>query len=746
VDHAELRKKLAATFRAEAEEHLATLDRDLLELERGGDRQELVQELFRAAHSLKGAAAMVEMGEVQRLAHAMEDLLGAVRDGSVEPAPTVIDLLLAGTDGLRGALAAEPGDTAVSRQVDRLVEALRAAARGDPFELPRPPEERSPAVPAAGASPQPSAAQGTGASAAEVAPASTAPVAHIRVPPAALDRLVERLAEVSAGSHAFEDLPGRIATVERRVRDLADDLGRHGAGPTAGPERGEAAALREELDELAGELATWALDSRRRVEEHARFVEEAREAAEDLRMAPLATLLERFPRVVRDTARRCGKRVELVMGGGEVRLDREVLERLADPLLHLVRNAIGHGIEEPAARRAAGKPEAGRVEISAQQRGRLVEVVVRDDGRGMDVEALTSRAMAMGLMDGKAAAERSKEELLGLAFSTGISTAGEVTELSGRGVGLDVVRANLEQLQGRVEVGAEPGRGTVFTMTVPLSLATTFSVLVSCGGTLLALPAATVDRGRRVAPEELGTMEGRPVLRTGDRPLPVVALGAVLGLGVPAPGEGPVRLVVAGAVEHRVAFLVDALEGSRELLVSDLGPQLRDLPMVAGGAILPDGRPVIVLDVGAVIEESILRGEAPTVAGRRAPRRRRVLLADDSLTTRALERTILEGAGYEVVAVADGEAAWHELPSGRFDAVVTDIQMPGLDGFALTRRIRSDPRFRDLPVVLVTSLASSADKKRGLEAGAGAYIVKGAFDQRELLETLDRLVAGGEAP
>ncbi|HHQ49460.1 MAG TPA: hybrid sensor histidine kinase/response regulator, partial [Acidobacteria bacterium] len=709
-------------------------------------------ELFRAAHSLKGAAAMVEMGEVQRLAHAMEDLFGAIREGRLEPGEDVIDLLLAGTDGLRTALAAEPGDGAVAGRVDRLVAALSAAAEGGAVSQPGKPGgqdrtkagEPPPAPPAAetGAAAPEAEAGRVQEAARRVSPAET----HIHVPSAAVDELVERLAEVGIGARGFDQLPVRIAAVERRVRGLAERLaalGREGSRD-ASREFESLAGLREAVGELRDELATWALEARRQVEEQARLVAEARDAAQDLRMLPMSTLLQRFPRVVRDTARRCGKRVELVTSGGDVRLDREVLERLADPLAHLLRNAIDHGIEEPAARREAGKPETGRVEIVARQRGRLVEVEVRDDGRGIDVEALQARALAAGLIEQDGVGNRSREDLLRLAFSTGLSTARRVTELSGRGVGLDVVRANLETLQGRVEVRSEPGRGTVFTLTVPLSLATSFAVLVSCGGTVLAFPAGTVDRVLRVALEELATVDGWPVVRIGGHPVPVADLGAVLRLGEVAQEPGPRPVVVAGVVEHRMAFVVEKVEDSRELVISELGPQARNIPVVAGGALLPDGRPVIVLDVGAVIDACIARGKGAAVSGRTRRRRRRILLADDSLTTRALEKTILEGAGYDVVAVPGGEEAWNELRSGEFDAVVSDIEMPGLDGFGLTRKIRSDPVRRDLPVVLVTSLESQADRQRGLEAGADAYIVKRTFDQRELLETLERLIAEEE--
>lgn len=744
MDYPDLRAELLATFKVEAEEHLATLDSGLLELERpGSEREALVHELFRAAHSLKGAARMVDLGEVERLAHAMEDLLGRLRDGSMEPGSRLVDLLLAATDGLRAALAAGEGGTGEAL-TDELVAALQAAAAGATFEVPRRPEAVE-----AGVTAPAEEAQGAGVPAAPppapaAAPALGAPGEHLRVAAAAVDRLVEIVAELGVGVQWVRQPLRLVRGEERALRGLAAEVA--GLRSRLG---GDAAAaqdlerLEEALRDRASALAAAAHAGRGRAEELLRLAREAGEAAQGLRMLPLDTVFGRLPRVVRDAARQSGKLVELTTSGGETALDRAVLERLADPLLHLVRNAVDHGLEGPRERRAAGKPEAGRLRVTARQRGGLVEVEVADDGRGIDVDRVVERAVEAGILDGERAAAMTPGERLQLVFASGLSTAERVTAISGRGVGLDVVRENLERLQGRVTVASEPGRGTVFTLSVPLSLAATFALLVRCGGTVLAFPGTTVERVLRVQRSELGAVDGHPVLELGGRPLPVVDLGAVTGLGTAAPENGRLRLVVAGVAERRLGLVVEGLEGTQELVVTDLGPQLRGLAQAAGGAILPDGRVAVVVDVAAVMDEATRRGEAPAAVVREErARRRRVLLADDSLTTRALEKTILEGAGYEVLACADGEAAWQVLRSETVDAVVTDIQMPRMDGFDLTARIRSDSRLRELPVVLVTSLESAQDRARGLEVGADAYIVKRTFDQRELLETLERFLGG----
>ncbi len=740
MDFSDLRAELLATFKVEAEQHLATLDGGILALEgEGAERETVVQELFRAAHSLKGAARMVDLAAVERLAHAMEDLLGRLRDGVLEPGGEVVDLLLAATDGLREALAA--GEAGEVPDVEPLVRALEAASRGEAFSVPRAAREAGspPASPGDEGTPEAPPAPPAGPSSPTAAPGA----GHIHVSAKAVDRLVETLAELAVSAQWVADPVRLLEQSDRRLRRLAAEV-RAVLGDL--PE-GEAAAnrlerLEEALSDWARELAAVRHGARRRAEEHLRLAREGREAAQALRMLPVTTLLDRLPRVVRDAARSCGKQVRLETAGGETALDREVLERLADPLLHLVRNAVDHGIESPEERRKAGKPEEGTVRVLARQRGGAVEVEVSDDGRGIDVERLVERAAAAGVADEESLASRPREELLQLVFTSGLSTAREVSALSGRGVGLDVVRANLERLQGRVEVSSEVGRGTVFTLSVPLTLANTFALVVRCGGAMLALPGTTVERVLRITPSELGTIEGKQVVELEGRPLPVVELAAVLGLPE-TPGRQMLHIVVAGVAERRLGLVVDELEETSELVVADLGPQVRGLATVAGGALLPDGRSAVVLDVAAVMDEATRSGAAPAVAGLEERRRRlRVLLADDSLTTRALEKIILEGAGFEVVTCGDGEVAWRTLRAEPVDTVVSDIQIPRLDGFGPTAHTHSNPRLRDLPVVLVTSLESPEDRARGLEAGADAYIVKRTFDQRELIETLKRLVGG----
>ena len=463
-----------------------------------------------------------------------------------------------------------------------------------------------------------------------------------------------------------------------------------------------------------------------------------------LRLVPVGVALAGLPRLVRDTAAACGKQARLELVGDDTEVDRSVLEGISGALTHLVRNAVDHGLEGPAGRAAAGKPPVGTVTLRArEERGALI-LEVADDGAGIDVDAVRRRGVELGLVS----AEQATAAGLDLVFRPGFSTAGRITEVSGRGVGLDAVTATVESLQGSVALGTDPGSGTTFTVTLPLTLATTRSLLLRAGGHTLALPLATVSRVVRVDDEAVGRSGGRAALRGLGAPVALAELAAVLGL---PPGDGPAAgapaplAVIAASGSTAAGVLVDEIRGEEEIVVTTLPAPLQRVRFTAGATILGTGEVVPVLHAGEVFRAAA--GHLPAasaVAGAGAAAApagpKVVVVADDSVTTRTLERVILESAGYEVRTAADGAQALALVQAGGCDAVVSDVQMPVLDGFALCERLRADARFRDLPVVLVTALGSRDDRERGVAVGADAYIVKGEFDQETLLATLRRLL------
>ncbi|HSP78578.1 MAG TPA: response regulator, partial [Myxococcaceae bacterium] len=453
------------------------------------------------------------------------------------------------------------------------------------------------------------------------------------------------------------------------------------------------------------------------------------------RTLPFAEACAGLERIARDAARGAGKQVRLEVRGGTQELDRSLLQGLREPLVHLVRNAVAHGVESPEERRAAGKPEEGRVTLSARLRGGRVEVVVEDDGRGLSLDIIREQARARGLeVADDAAAAR-------LIFLPGLSTVEAVTAVSGRGVGLDVVRTQVEALRGSVDVPFQPGQGTRFTLDVPLTLSTLRVLLVAAGGQTFAVAGESVARLLRLEPEDVRVVEGRQTWAAPEALVPLATLAEVLGLPADAPRPRPSAMVLRGG-EARAVLVVDEVVAEQEVLVRGLGSRIRRARHLSGAAVLPDGRLALLLNAASLARAAEGRatpsGLFPSPAEERA--RRRVLLVDDSMTTRALEQSILEAAGFEVLACVDGLEAWERLQAEGADVIVSDVEMPRMDGFALTEAVRGSPRFGKLPVVLVTARERPEDKARGLEAGATAYLVKSAFDQTHLLETLRQLL------
>lgn len=466
------------------------------------------------------------------------------------------------------------------------------------------------------------------------------------------------------------------------------------------------------------------------------------EGVRRLRLIPVEVALAGLPRLVRDTAAALGKQVRVEVAGARTEADRGVLDALGGVLGHLVRNCVDHGIEDPQTRRAAGKDPTGVVSVRVAEQGTHLLLTIADDGAGIDRESVAARAAAAGLIPGPGSG--AAPDALDLIFHPGLSTARTVTEHSGRGVGLDAVASAVSALGGTVSVASTPGEGTTFTLTLPAGMATTQCLLLGVGGRGMALPVAAVARVVRIEPDTLGQVGGRKVLAGEGTPTVVVELAEVIGWAAPAPTvAGRRRLAVLGqSAGTGVGLLVDEIGGEEDLVVKPLPAPLPPSRLTRGVAILGSGEVVAVLGAAEVFRAAAVHGSPAAGPPSRPalPPRPVVVVADDSFTTRTMLRTILAAAGYDVRAAADGQEAVDLVLAGGCDAVVTDVEMPRLDGFGVCARLRSEPTTREVPVVLVTGLASDADRRRGVDVGADAYIVKGDFDQGELLETLRRLL------
>jgi two-component system chemotaxis sensor kinase CheA len=679
-------------FAEEAEVRLRRLATELLQLEDAGNSAELVASIFRDAHTLKGAAGMVGLHDISRIAHLMEDLLEELRSGRRLASPEFVDPLLSAVDAVRALIPALLAGESRDDDVAEVEAALRAV------NAPRP--EPAPASFAVE-----EATGEAGATAAPVAPKPEPPrprprrreqtVESVRVPVGRLDELV-RLVGESAAAHL------------RVGRMLADRLGTDPA----------TVAEFRELSHVLNEL---------------------QEKTMRARMVPVATVTDSLQRAVRDVARSTGKTVRWEVRGEDTELDRGMLEQLAEPLVHLVRNAVDHGIEPADVREAAGKPAQAVVRLHAMQLGSEVILAVSDDGAGIDLDRVREEANRRG----SDTSTLSDDEALYLIFRSGLSTAGFISDVSGRGVGLDVVKEAVDSARGRIEVRSNPGEGTEFRIVVPITLAVLPCLLVEVGGSRFAVPMHSVLVAQDSSLDSMAHAEGRPVVWMGKQAVPLSDTAAVLGL----PDTTRGATVVLSGVTRRHAFRVDGLVGQRDVVVKGLGRLLPRLDVLAGASVEPDGSILLVLDAPGLIDRAraTRRRAVPSVA--EAPvaptvtaRRGSILVVDDALTVRELQRSILERAGYDVRTADDGVDALARLAEQAGDLVLTDIEMPRMDGFGLVEAIRAQPSLNTIPVVILTSRASDEDRRRGLEAGADGYIVKSAFDESSLLDAVDRLL------
>ena len=476
-------------------------------------------------------------------------------------------------------------------------------------------------------------------------------------------------------------------------------------------------------------------------------IDELEQEVKRVRMLPLTTITNTFGRMVRDLAQESDKEALLQIIGGETELDKRVLEQIKDPLIHLLRNAVDHGLEPTRKRLAQGKPAVGTITLKAEQLGKDVVICVSDDGCGLDLEAIRRSVSRRGGLDATALNEEDLKEAI---FNAGVSTSPIITDISGRGVGLDVVRRNVEALHGRIDVETTPGDGASFILTLPLTLTSSRGLLVRASGERFAIPHNAIEYIMYVKPDDVAPLEGRDTIIYNERPLALVRLGDVLGL----PGVDEIHdraripVVILAAAERRMAFVVDALAGEQEVVIKGLGKQLSRVGGVAGATVMGSGDVVLILNVADLIKLGLRGDQRSVLAALAQPapeveirRRARILVVDDSITTRTLEKNILEASGYVVELATDGQEALGAIASGGApDLIVSDVVMPRLDGFGLTQRIREDPRTAEIPVILVTSLDSAEDKARGIEVGADAYITKNTFDQNNLLETIEQLI------
>ena len=733
-----LAARLLSIFIEELDEEVRQLNDDLLALERTPGDTERLRAVFRVMHTLKGASRAAGLLRVEEVCHALENELSRVRDGGEPLTPAQIALLFEAADAL--------GETRDELRLghpapEGTLSIVLHHARGRGAAERRPSSAPVVAVPPAVLlAPVASAPVVTPPPAAEVPPAvAPRPIAPVRVDdaPRAENHIRVSMHQVEAIAGAAGEIAGLVGVLTDRTDELSALRARHRAELRTAGSTGTS-----ELDRELTRLLRCTGDDARAL---ASVSERLGTSARSLRQRPFSELTETLPRIARDVARDVAKQVRVTIVGAEIEADRVVLEALREPLLHLVRNAIDHGLESPAARAVAGKPAEGELRIQGALRGDRLVVTVADDGAGLDL-----RSIARGLERRGHAIPVDPRVLARTIFDDGFTTRDAATTLSGRGVGLGIVRAAAERMGGTADVISVAGKGTEIVVDVPLSIATMRVVLVQVGDVVMGVPSAFVVRVARVDPKRIVRVDGRPTLVTGDAPLPLTTLAALLGPPfTEAPAPAMLQVVVLENAGRRIAVVVDDLHDERELVLRPLehaGPAATNLTV--GTALLSSGGVALVLSVPALLAHEGV-GEhrsgplAVSATVSRPPAR--VLVVDDSITSRTLEQSVLSAAGYEVVTAVDGAEAWRTIERQEFALVVSDVEMPHLDGIGLCQRIRATARTATLPLILVTSLDEPAQRARGMEAGADAYITKSSFDQDTLLDTVRMLIGRATA-
>ena len=761
-------------FRAETEGQTAVLAEGLLALEGAEATPATIEPMMRAAHSLKGAARIVGVDAAVRVAHIMEDCFVAAQHGTLALLPEHVDTLLRAVDLLtriseisedriaawhsenEPLVAAMTADLAAVLRGEAKPKAPPAEAEKVPVPVPvpdvpaPPPPEEEEAVEAPRAVKEPPAAPprppDEPAAAKPAEPVSAERV--VRVTAESLTRLVALAGESLVQSRQLRPFVDALQALRQRQSALIDAL-------DAIEQRGGAA--REPIGRAKAQATGCAetlLDTLHEIEDYARRSEDlsGRLHHEVLarRMRPLADGIRGFPRLVRDLARQLEKRVEFEIVGGNTGVDRDILEKLEAPLNHLIRNALDHAMEPPEERRAAGKNPAGTIRLEARHSAGMLQITLRDDGRGIGLARLRAKVVERGLASAAMADQMSEAELLEFLFLPGFSTKDTVTEISGRGVGLDVVQNMVRAVGGIVRVSTQAGKGTRFTLQLPITRSVIRALLVQVAGEPYAFPLNRIDRILVLRKDDLKVLEGRRHFLMDDQPVGLVDAAQVLELATVSAAAETFSVVVASDRSHRFGVIVEGFLGERDLEVRPLDPRLGKVPDISSASVLENGFPVLIFDVEDMVRsiDNLLSGRRlkgvgnEDAAGRRKAAKR-VLVVDDSITVRELERQMLEARGYTVDVAVDGLDGWNAVRGGDYQLVISDVDMPRMDGIQLIRSIKADARLKAIPVVVVSYKEREEDRLRGLDAGADAYLTKSSFHDQTLIDTVVDLI--GEA-
>jgi chemosensory pili system protein ChpA (sensor histidine kinase/response regulator) len=803
-------------FQPEAEEHLQIVSDCLISLE-GNNNPEEINKLFRAIHTVKGSAAQVGLKRLGAIAHRVEDLIGRLRDGEIEPSPAVVDLCLESVDMLKKTLHRQWADEAEMRTgVDSLLGRIAEFAPMEAEEsevLPEPPTEDHSGMKTEFTAQTAAPAKMQGKQITKAAAAAKS----VRIALARLDRMMNTVGELVINRTR---MVGRVAELEKLVDTLSFSKERLQGKVGEFQEKYEFnrisnSRLNQEpwkparttqmlTSAAAGESSFWSEFSELEMDRYDDFnilsrsmaeisadvnevlsqlegfigrvegdIDEFTKLAHHLqdeitaaRMVPIGTLYSRLSRAVRDAAKSTGKQVDLDLSGSETELDNNIIQQISDPLVHLVRNSVAHGIEQSNDRTAAGKSPSGNITLRAYHRGNHIYIEVEDDGRGIDYARVKQSAIERGLVSPETAIRLTERDLREMLFHPGFTTAPVKTELSGRGVGLDVVRANLNALNGEIDIQSTSGQGTKFTLKVPLTLIISPALFVRCGATNFALPLAVVEEIRRLRADEIEDVGGKLLTKVRDVVTEVVRLDTYLGLPPLEPMNGYFRMVVANAGNRQIGLVVEEVLGKDEIVIKNLGEYLRRVKLFPGTTIAPDGSLILLIDLNRMVatepterralqasssaarifapgSTAVARGTIPPEAIDRVEQERVIVVADDSISVRKFVGRMLEKNGYRVKLAADGLEAAELVSQHGCHLVITDLEMPRMTGYELMVQLRQSPTTRRIPVLVVTSRAGAKHRDRAMKEGASAFLTK-PVQEDQLIAAVEQLM-GTEA-
>lgn len=746
-------QEILEDFLVEAFELVEQIDHDLVELEANPEDLELLNRIFRVAHTVKGSSSFLNFDVLTKLTHHMEDVLNKARHNELKITPEVMDVVLESIDMMKTLLNSirdNGNDTAIGLDIAPICARLTAISEGESLESVAPvkteevkeevkeePKAEEPEVDVNKLSDDEVEAeierllkvrkaedqarraekkktQETKAAPAKAAPQAQGVTAEKKVPAAGggssganMDQTIR--VEVKRLDHLM-NLIGELVLGKNRLLKIYDDV----------EERYDGEKFLEELNQVVSQLSIVTTDIQL--------------AVMKTRMQPIAKVFNKFPRVVRDLGRELGKQMELEISGEETELDKSIVEEIGDPIMHMIRNSCDHGIEDPATRAANGKPEKGTVNLKAYNEGNHIVVEIADDGKGLDADALKAKAIEKNLITEREADQMSDKEAFALIFKPGFSTAAKITNVSGRGVGMDVVKTNIEKLNGVIEIDSELGKGTVMKLKIPLTLAIIQSLLVGTQEEFYAIPLASVLETVRVPIDDIYTIEGKNVLRLRDEVLSLVRLSDVFGVKQVLENTDQTYVVVIGVAESKLGIIVDTLVGQEEIVIKSMGEYLQNIQGIAGATIRGDGRVTLIIDVAAMmdiakeikvdIKAQIESQSKKTV--KEKPSDYTVLIVDDSKMDRNIMQKSLEPLGVSIIEATNGVEALNTIKSGEhdIDAVLIDIEMPRMDGYTLAGEIRKYSKYKNLPLVAVTSRTSKSDRLRGVEVGMTEYITK----------------------